>query len=314
MSNTLRRASERELIRGLRASRRRALIERLRGNAEQRRAWDRAIVAFRSLERREVSRFELEQVERWLFEDLEAERVLAPARRVAIWRRWTVLAAAAATSLVTAAVALLWIAAAPEPGRGDLIIKIDELVARGRAAIERPLAIELMCGQPVRSAAQRGCAHDELLGFSVRLGDETLTPASAAELGRAPLSLSVFGIDAAGDVLYYSPTPVEPARHTIALGSGWQALPLSVRLAVNHQPGRVRVFVLAGEAPLAADELPELARALAAQPSADVDDMPWHLRLAPALLQRVCPQLGRCASAETELFIDSTVRPIGSPK
>ena len=51
--NPMRRLLERELIAGLGARRRRALVERLRGNVDQRRGWDRAIAAFRVLERRE---------------------------------------------------------------------------------------------------------------------------------------------------------------------------------------------------------------------------------------------------------------------
>jgi hypothetical protein len=295
---------ERELIEGLRAPRRRELIERLRGNPDQRRGWDRAIAAFRALERREVSRVEVDQVERWLFEDLDAAGVIAD-RAPAQGRRWTTLAAALAT-LATSAALLLWIDRDPtsdEPIAELAQVEVDELRARGARTWTRPLALDLACGEPVRAAPQRGCRLDELLGFSLRLGDEALAPEQAAALAQAPLHLSVFGIAASGELLYYTPTPIEPAQATLRLGGSWQPLPLSVRLAVNHAPGRVRVFALASDRPAELADVERWAAALRSQPSADLDDPPWHLRLAPSVLGPVCARADRCASAETELTL-----------
>lgn len=304
----LRRAVERELIEGLAAGPRRSLIERLRGNPAQRRAWDRAIAGFRALEQREVAKVELEQVERWLFEDLADEGLLAagpsgapePARR-----RFVGLATLLAT-LATATALLVWID--PEAATSTLGVTtrasdmIDEqLVARGSATWPRPLGLELVCGQPARPAKPAGCATDELLGFSVRLGDETLEPAAAAALAEAPLHLGVFGLSHTGELLYYTPTPTESARVTLELGEPAQALPLSVRLAVNHRPGLVHVYALASDAPLAASDVERLAAALRSQAPTGIDDPPWHLRLAPDLLGDACPRLDRCASAQAEL-------------
>jgi hypothetical protein len=296
----MRRLLERELIAGLGPRRRRALVERLRGNAEQRSGWDRAIAAFRVLERREVSRFEIDQVERWLFEDLGDLGVVAPARPR--WR-WAWLGGLAAT-IASAAAVLLWI----EGGRPDESSELagesdgsDELVARGDDRFPRPLALELVCGQPVRAAATRGCSLDETLGFSIRLGAEDLAPEVASALARAPLHVSAFGLAEDGSLLYYLPTPDEPATTRVSLGAPWQPLPFSVRLAVNHAPGRVRVFALASDRPAEVADLERLAAALAPQPIADLDDPPWHQRLPDSVLASVCPQPSRCASAETVL-------------
>jgi hypothetical protein len=291
----MRRLLERELIAGIAPRRRRALIERLRGNVEQRRGWDRAISAFRVLERREVSRLEIEQVERWLFEDLDEQGVVAPARPR--WR-WAWLGGIAVT-LASATAVLLWIDGEP----GELPAASDELVARGDDRFARPLALELMCGQPVRAAATRGCTIDETLGFSIRLGAEGLSPDNASALGRAPLHVSAFGLAEDGDVLYYLPTPDEPASTRVSLGAPWQPLPFSVRLAVNHAPGRVRVFALASERPAEVADVERFATELASQRAADLDDPPWHLRLPDRALASLCPHPARCASAETVLTI-----------
>jgi hypothetical protein len=288
----MRRLLERELIAGLGPRRRRALIERLRGNAEQRRGWDRVIAAFRVLERREVSRFELEQVERWLFEDLAEQGVVAPARTT---RRWAWLGGLAVT-LASAAAVLLWIDG--EPNELPAVVDdSDQLVARGVDRFARPLALELVCGHPVRAAAARGCTLDETLGFSIRLGAEGLASNTTS------LHVSAFGLAEDGSLLYYLPTPDEPARTRVSLGAPWQPLPFSVRLAVNHAPGRVRVFALASERPAEVADIERFAVALAPQAPANLDDPPWHLRLPDSALASLCPHSTRCASAETVLSI-----------
>lgn len=298
----MRRLLERELIAGIGPRRRRALIERLRGNAEQRRGWDRAIAAVRVLERREVSNFEIDQVERWLFEDLTEQGVVASKRP-----RWRAAWLGAFTvTLASAAAVLLWIdgeSGREVGGRVEVVDPSGELVARGQDRFARPLALELMCGQPVRAAATHGCSLDETLGFSIRLGGEGLSPEATSSLDRAPLHVSAFGVAEDGSLLYYLPTPDEPANTRVSLGAPWQPLPFSVRLAVNHAPGRVRVFALASDRPAEVADIERFAAALVSQPIADLDDPPWHLRLPADALASLCPSALRCASAETVLSI-----------
>lgn len=297
-SNPLRRAVERELTGGLAPRRRRALLERLRGNATERRGWDRAIAAVRVLERRSISRFEIDQVERWLFEDLEADGVLAqaPAR----WRRGAVWLGATLVAIATAA--LLWWIGGGDP-RDPAIAPEPELASRGADQHARPLALEPVCGEPPRPARERGCRLDELLGFSVRLGVEQLDHEAARTLAAASLHLSVFGVGDDGEVRYYLPTPADAITPELGVESRWRPVPLSIRIDVNHAPGRVRVFALASDvAPTVAD-IDRLAAALRVQPSATVDDPPWHRRLAHAALGGLCQDLDRCASAESEFSI-----------
>jgi hypothetical protein len=301
---SLDRLIERELIGGIAAPRRRTLIERLRGNPDQRRGWDRAIAAFRVLEQREVSRFELDQVERWLFDDLD-ESGIVEARGSKLGRRWPALVAALTT---LAAAATLLLIVDPESAHEDPAIApgTDELQPRGEHGWTRPLAIDLVCGEPARPAAARGCSLDELLGFSLRLGDESLDPEAAAVFARAPLHATVFGIAADGELLYYLPTPLEPSHTTLRLGAPSQALPISVRLEVNHEPGRVRVFALASDAPADVADVERWAAALRTQPGGGIDDPPWHLRLGPSVLGPPCRHPDRCASAETELTLTTS--------
>lgn len=301
----LRRSLERELIEGLAAKPRRALIERLRGNATLRRAWDRAIAGFRALERREVSQTELDQVERWLFEDLADEGLLAASTPAPASRRSLGLAAIFA-ALASAAALLVAIVPSDEsglPGLGAHGMIADELVARGGLAWARPLALELVCGKPARPARQQGCSTDELLGFSIRLGDETLDARSAELLREGPLHLAIFGLDDRGELLYYTPTPDEPASELVTLGEPAHALPLTIRLGVNHRSGRVRVYALAGDQPVDVATIERWAAALHVQAPASIDDPPWHLRLAPSLLGPACQRLDRCASAQAELWL-----------
>jgi hypothetical protein len=307
----LRRSLERELIDGLAAKPRRALIERLRGNATLRRAWDRAIASFRALEQREVSQTELDQVERWLFEDLADEGLLAAAPAPARTRRSVTLAAMFAALASTAALLVVLVPGDESGGAGLAAHGMisDELVARGGLAHARPLALELVCGKPARPAAQRGCTTDELLGFSIRLGDETLDARAAAALAEAPLHLAVFGIDERGELLYYTPTPAEHASELVRLGEPAHALPLAIRLGINHRSGRVRVYALAGEQPVDVATIERWAAALHVQPPAGIDDPPWHLRLAPSLLGPACQRLDRCASAQTELWLTDPREP-----
>jgi hypothetical protein len=164
-----------------------------------------------------------------------------------------------------------------------------------------------VCGEPPRPARDRGCAVDELLGFSVRLGAEGLTPEHAAKLADAPLQLSVFGLADDGSVRYYLPTPSDPSSPTLGLTSRWQPLPLSVRLAVNHRPGRVRVFALASPTRATVADIDRLAAALVGQARAEVDDPPWHLRLAPDRVAPLCSELDGCSSAETELEVTGSM-------
>ena len=308
---SLRRLLERELVSGLGRRRRRALVERVRGNDEARRGWDRAVSAFRMIERREVSNFEIEQVERWLFDDLEDSGVLTPstAHGWGARRSWTL--AAAMASLATAAAAIIWIGAAPPSAQLGSVELDGEgepgFTARGARTWSRPLALELVCGEPPRPVGSGGCAADDLLGFSARLGVESLALQAAAALGEAPLQLSVFGLDAHGELLYYAPTPEHSQLPALELDGGWTALPMSVRLEVNHSPGLTRVFALASEQVPTLAELDEWGAALAQTPVASVDDPPWHLRLGT--LTRVCPRVERCASAETEF----TLAPASAP-
>ena len=291
----LRRAIERELITGLRPRRRRALLERLRGNASARRRWDRAVAAFRVLEDRSVSRFELDQVERWLLDDLPEARPATRSSRLGLWAALGTLFAT-----VGAVLLLVW----PQFDEFDQLGgqapgELAEFTARGRRAWQRPLALEPVCGQPTRAAHRRGCELDELLGFALRLDPGLL----ASDAAGAPLQLTLFGLSERGELYYYAPNPDDAALPRLDTVERWTPVPLSIRLQVNHRPGRVRVFALASPEPATTAEVEGWAALLTTRPAATPDSPPWHLSLPPAQLEQVCPTPKLCASAESEFEI-----------
>ena len=323
------RLVERELRVGLSPGRRAALIERLRGKPEERALWERNAAAFRILEQAPVASVEIEQVERWLFEDLAAAGSLAeasPQSGRAWWQSgrawwqsgrawWRTPLVAGLASVLVAAAALAVIVTGPEGSleglRAGAELRADvedgELRARGQLRWSRPLAIDLACGipaRPVGGATGGDCGLGEVLGFSARLD---AVPANSDGPPLRTTHLSLFGIDAQGALRYYAPTP-EPARALpLASGAGasWRALPISVRLGVNHSAGELRVFAIATPIEPKLDDIQRWAASLRAQAPAGVDSPPWHLRLSPdALGPDICggtPASGSCASAETTL-------------
>ncbi|MCA9700188.1 MAG: hypothetical protein KC431_21870 [Myxococcales bacterium] len=306
------RLIEHELLDGLGRDRRRSLLDRLRGNGDDRRRWDRAIAAFRVLEDRAVSRTEVDQVERWLFEDLAADGVLVGEAAASGRRRWWAPWVAGLSTLAAATALLLLVVERPDgdedgvEAQGRLLTIVDdgELQARGAIVWPRPLAIDALCGQPPRSSTMRGCDIDELLGFSARLDGDA---GFAGEPG-STVHLSLFGIDDGGRLRYYAPTPDGAALDQLLRVEAeprWQALPMSVRLGVNHRPGSLRIFAIATPEPASVADVERWTAALREQGPAGVDDPPWHLRLSSADLgPQVCDGLRRrCASAETTLTI-----------
>lgn len=286
---------------GLRPDRRRTLLERLRGDADARRRWDHSAELFRALERAEVSTVELEQVERWLFEDLEPDPATEPGRLrrlLARWR-WPTLGG---LILATAAVALMIL---PRE-RADELERTDGWAARGQA-FGRPLGLDAACGLPPRSAADHGCELGDRLGFAYRW------PAPAADGGTLARGyLSLFGVGHDGELLYYAPTPVDPAvaverRSTReAPWDAWRSLGFTVNLAVNHEPGTIRVYALLSARAPTVSTIEALAHALAEQEPALPGASAWHRRLELAELDELCADRRRCASAELSYAIEST--------
>ncbi len=268
--------------------RRAALHDHLRACEACRAHHDRVALAFGVLEGEPlVSRFELEQAERWIVDTLPADT--AP---VFDWRGWMLPMLGLAAVLLLAAVGLrrtTEIAPNGLPGGDDDVMT---LTARG-GDTPSVCALTLYCGATpthLHPALPGGCGLDETLAFAYRQ-----TRADATGF------LSLFGADdaAPGEVRYYAPTPVDAAALQVQAGQ-WEAAPVSIRLSVNHQAGETRLYALfTATAPTTA-QIDEVAAALAA--SAPDDAAPWHTRIHSPALDMLCPG-DTCQSATTLLRI-----------
>ena len=266
-----RREVERDLAVGLGPWRRRRLHEHLRSDGVTRAYHDRMVGAFRVLADREdgLSPVELEQVGAWLDAEWEDFGETTTAARTPPWGVATggVLALAAAVLLV-----LLIRGGGLSPGEDDY------LAARGGG--DADLALEVLCGPPMRPAAE-GCRLGEVMGFGYRVR-------GAAGDRR---SLVLFGLDSDdGRVLYYAPTPVDPDLVSTR-PVGWMAAGFTVDLGVNHRAGPVRVYGLLRDAPVSVADVDRMADALRALGNANFTEVPWHERV------EACAPDQRCASA-----------------
>lgn len=263
-----------------------SLFEELRENEPARADYDLTFEAMRELEHAPVAQAELDLVEAWLVADLEAEAVAD----VAWWRRpWM-----AAVFAVAAAAALVVVVAPSGVGVDE-----DGFQARG-AGDFRGLAIDALCpqgagasdSQGLKPAAQYGCALSRTLSFAYRVD-----PAATGG------TLSLFGVDGAGDVLYYAPTPADGAGIDAQPGT-WTPLPMVVELGVNHEAGAVVVYgLVSSQAPTVA-QVDAMAASLADAAPATIGDAAWHRRLAddPSIIA-LCPNPSSCQSAELSFTI-----------
>ena len=277
---------ERELTEGLSARQRARLHEQLRRDPRARARYDRAVAAVRVLEGDgELAPTELDLVGRWLAADDDREAA-EPARR---W--WPAVLGALA-----AAVLLLWVSPLRDPDAFVPLSEHDGWAPRGGALDDqgRGLALEVLCGPadtPDPQLRVRECRHRDLLGFAYRA-----SPGVAGEL-------SLFGVDADGDPMFYLPTPVDAAGVTVDPGH-WRALRLAIRLWVNHAPGSLRIYGVVAPVVATPDEVRTWAQQLSSQSPARPGEQPWIERVDPATRSRLCPAAADCRAAELSLTLD----------
>jgi len=264
-----------------------ALFEELRDNETARADYDLTFEAMRELEQAPIAQGELDMVEAWLVSDLESQAIA----EVAWWRRpWM------ATVLAVAAAAVLVVVVSPSSGGPD----DDGFQARGTGDF-RGLAIDALCPQGaggaqdhrgLEPAAEHGCALNQTLSFAYRVD-----PAASAGV------LSLFGVDDAGDVLYYAPTPADAAGLDAQPGV-WTPLPMVVQLGVNHEAGAVVVYGLVSSQTPTVAQVDAMAAALADAGPAAMGDAAWHRRLSDDPdVDALCPEPTSCESAELSFTI-----------
>lgn len=279
---------EQELLEGLPPRKRARLHERLRRDPAARARYDRAVSALRVLEGDDdLAPTELDVVGRWLADEWGEAPAEAEGEGVRRW--WPALAAALATAMV-----LLWVAPISQSTGPWWEGRDDGWQARGSASTGA-LAMEALCVADApdaerASARARECSLRDLMGFAYRV-----EPGIEGHL-------TLFGVDADGDPMFYVPTPVEPEVLAVSAGR-WRALPMAVRLSTNHAAGPLRVYGLVSSTAATADEVRAWAEQLTAQPAASPDHAPWIERVSIEGLARVCPTLADCQAAELLLTI-----------
>ncbi|MCA9648526.1 MAG: hypothetical protein H6712_03310 [Myxococcales bacterium] len=280
---------ERELISGLPPRKRARLHEQLRRDPQARARYDRAVSALRVLEGDgDLAPSELDLVGRWLADELDPEGAEPRAEGA---RRWW----PAMMTVLAAALVLLWAGPLQQASAPWWEGRDDGWQARGAASTGR-LALEALCvaegvDAPSRRARARECTRRDLMGFAYRV-----------ETG-IDGQLTLFGVDADGDPMFYLPTPVDPSTPAVVAGR-WRALKIAVRLSVNHATGPLRVYALVSPTAATADEVRGWAEQLAGQPAAGSGDAPWIERVSTESLARACPTLARCQAAELAFTID----------
>ncbi len=260
-------------------------LDRVRGDVPRRAYYDRATEVMRALEGRMVASSEVDAVEHWLAAK-GAFAATTEARPLA--RLWVVL-------LACAAAAVLAFGLRP-PERAD---PGERLTAKG-AGRNRPLAIEALCAR----------ASGELVDANGGTCDVAGTLTFAAWLdGRfvGGDQLIVFGIDEAGELLYYVPTP--DGRPAPRLDRNrWQPLGRAVRLAVNHGQGAVRVYAAVTPRPVTIEEIDATAAAIDAS-IASPGDPDWIERLAGrGPIAAICTGDRECAAAEFVFYVTGDAR------
>jgi hypothetical protein len=281
------RTLERALFAELDADERRALQVRLRGDASLRHTWDAAWDALRVLEHAEVSEAELSLVEGWVLDDVPGQ---APSTSRRGWPRLSVIFALAA-----AALALFFVVPRPAPDTEP------SWQARGVSAPGR-LTLQALCGpadataEALAGGAEPRCREDDVLGFAYWVRPDA-----------AGRRLTLFGIDADGDTMYYAPTPNDADAIDVQLGR-WTALDAGVNLHVNHASGPLRVFGLLAPRAATIEDVDRLARELAATPAARPGDLPWPQRIGRPTLDGLCAGAGDCDAVELRLWIGERSR------
>lgn len=267
----------------------RGLVAALRDDPKLRATYDRGAQVMRTLERASVAAVELDWVERWL----EADGTLTGAAPIAAQSRWWWIAGA-----VLAAGAAVVALRPVSPGITDLD---DPLRAKGVNAGPQAgwLGLSVLCDgghgpTALVDIASATCPADASVGFALRV--------DARHHGGDHLAL--FGVDGDGGVQYYLPTPDQPSI-TLTGRDAWVSLDRAVRLAVNHPPGRVRVYAaLLPHAPRI-EAIEQAAATLARMPDVGDDERPWLDRLGPGHALFADCVFGRCLGAELEFRIEA---------
>lgn len=291
-----RKLVDRALLGELSPGKRRAFMERLRHDEAARAEYDRAAAALRVLEGDPVvGGFEIDLVGQWITEDFADAAGRSSAAPAFSWSRlWAGLGFAA---VAAALVLLLWPRASSLLGGGPG--DDDPFSVKGPGDPDGALAIEVLCtdgpdAEPM-AAVDDACHLQRDLAFSVYVEPGTRG------------SVTLFGVDADGDVMFYAPTPDDAEAIAVKPG-GWRAVSMGVHLGINHAAGRLRVYGLLAPRGATVDEVRAIGAALAEASPATPDDPPWNERVPASLLESLCASPRDCHAAEQSFEVHPAPR------
>lgn len=250
-----------------------------------RREYDAMAAAVRCLEDRAVAQGEQRLVETVLLGPDPAEPSTPTSRTIG----WGIGVAAAAA--FTLALVVLPNGAGLGNARSD-----DGFTARG-VPLSPALGLMLVCGgsdatpEALVDASPNGCGIEEVMTLAYRLPTD-------GELERG--YLSAFGLAQDGTLLHYAPTPTEPEPLSVS-STQFVASEVSVRLAVNHEPGDVHVFAIVGSRPVPIELIEVAAHELRRAPG-DPEVSDWTLGLSFPTRSLLCSDRN-CLTARFDLEI-----------
>lgn len=183
------------------------------------------------------------------------------------------------------------------PGR-DLPPRAEYIAARSGTAPSSGLAIDALCGPAdphsvLHPAGSAACPASGRLSFAYTISEAVPTGSL----------LTLFAVDDHGRVNFYAPTP-DGITSVVTVAGRWQALPISIALPVNHNPGRWHIYAVTTPVPVTPADVTEAAAALTASREATTATS-WTERLAgQGRISHLCAAADTCHTAEIEFWIE----------
>lgn len=183
-----------------------------------------------------------------------------------------VVFAAAATLMVSLGAATLLRDTPATPGDPIIAADDDAFQARSARSIMRTPAsrdtlasVEPFCVERTAEGPRFTSREDAPFGVLACPLDADLKLAYTSPSHAAPRYIAAFGVSATGQILWYGPTPARPEPILIRHATQPEPLGDTLRLAINHAPGTIRLHTITSQHPLNYANLERALRVAAAR-------------------------------------------------